>query len=95
MGGPNFQYFKVRERGGADVKSFDTIHLQLGVELLGPQLVWFLDTQASGLVSSSLKVRGWLAGRLYILYKGTSLLSSYVVCCFQRYLFLGYIAGHC
>lgn len=31
-------YFKRRERGGTDAKGFDTIHLQLRVELLGLQL---------------------------------------------------------
>lgn len=88
-------YFKRRERGGTDAKGFDPIHLQLRVELLGPQLFGYLDTQVVWCPLGCPRVRGWLDGQFYVLDKGNLLVffSRFfiVIVC----LFVCYIAGHC
>lgn len=88
-------YFKRRERGGADAKGFDPIHLQLRVELLGLQLFGCLDTQVVWCPLACPRVRGWLDGQFYVLYKGNlfvffSRFFIVIVC-----LFVCYIARHC
>lgn len=85
--GHDLLYFKRRERRGTDAKGFDAIHLQLRVELLGLQLFWCLDTQVVWCPLACPRVRGWLGGRFYILYKGHFLASLIFSSLFSKVFF--------